>query len=160
MPAKCLGKRAGELVDYFLHESKETGEFHVSARVGFGDAAIVVEIVVEPDLMVGVDFGGSDFGVYVVGVANPAVAAVPVLGARGTVFKSDEDFRWEDEVALAMNQDVIAVFAGRGGNLGGVAVVCLTGAHAVAFAPPGIGIGVDVEDFVIEDGGSGDGLIE
>src|SRR5579862_97441 len=155
-----LGKPAEALADHFVKEGEDAGYFQGRARVTLGNLAVVEYVPIEIDLVFGIEFRSSDARVDIVGIANPTVATIPVFGAGRAIGKGDKNFSWKNEVTFAMDEHVVAIFAFGRRDLVGVAVVGLAGSHAVTLRPPGIGIGVDFGNFVIEDTSAGDGLVE
>jgi hypothetical protein len=69
--------------------------------VGGDDVAIVEEIFVEKDGMVGVDLDGDDLCMARVRELRPAVYTVPVFAKAGAVVEDDLCGDWEDEVSFA-----------------------------------------------------------
>ena len=117
--------------------------------MGVDSVAVVEEIFVEKDGVVGVDFGGTDFGVARVVETDPAVYTVPLFALTGAVFEVDFDGDGQDEVAFAVEDD------------GGEVLEVLSFLFVSGFGkPPLDGVGVDAIDGVVEDLGAVDGLIE
>lgn len=96
--------------------------------------------------MVGIDFGGDDFGVAGVGELRPAINAVPSFADAGAVVEDDLYGDGKGEVVFAMEVD-------RGEELSVLFVFWFR-------QPPLHGIGGDAVDGVVEDLGSVDSLIE
>ena len=117
--------------------------------MGVDSVAVVEEIFVEKDGVVGVDFGGTDFGVARVVETDPAVYTVPLFALTGAVFEDDFDGDGQDEVAFAVEDD--------GGEVLEVLAFFFVGGFG---EPPLDGVRVDAVYGVVEHLCAVDGLVE
>src|ERR1700722_12767067 len=92
----------GELRQKLLEAQPDVGEFASGDVVRGDDVAVVEEILVEEDRLVGVDFDREDLRVATVSEFGPAVDAIPTFAETGTVVEDDLCGDGEDEIALAM----------------------------------------------------------
>src|SRR6185312_11820152 len=95
--------------------------------------------------MVGIHFGRNQLGLLVIGEAMPAVLSVPVLADHGAIVESDFDLTGKNEVAFAMYGDFAVI---------GRVLLIAFGFVPVAWPIRRVG------NFVVEDRGPGDRLIE
>ena len=136
----------GELGEKLLEAQPEVGEFASGDIVGCHDVAVVEEVFVEKDCVVGVDFDRANFRVASVGEFGPAVEAIPTFAKTTSVIEDDLCCDREDKVALAMEVDSGEV---------------LDLLFVFGFGEPPLGrIGGDLVDGVVEDLRSVDGLVE
>ena len=100
-----------DLAEPLIEKCAEIVELAIGFAVAERGVAVVEFVAIEQNLMSGVDFGGDYFVVAIVGVADPAVAAVPVFGYGFAVLEADLQVDGHYEIALAMDDYVISVAA-------------------------------------------------
>lgn len=136
----------GELGQKLLETKPDVGEFASGNVVGCGDVAVVEEIPVEEDRVIGIDFDRENLCVACVSEFGPAVDAIPTFAKMSAVVEDDLCGDGQYEVALATEV-----------NRGEVLDLLLVFGFG---EPPLRRIGRDLIDGVVEDLSSVDGLVE
>ena len=109
------------------------------------DIAVVEEVLVQPNLMLRVDFRREQLGFLHVDISGPAIDAIPVFADGGAVVELHFDRDRKDEVAFAMEADDGPILT----------LVMLAGIF-----PPCDRFAVGGFDLVVEYLGAVDGLVE
>src|SRR3989338_6975622 len=79
------------------------GQLARGAPVALAGAAVVEEVRIQPDLVVGIDLRRDHPGLLLIAEAHPAVAAVPVLAHGLAVVELDLHLDGEDEISFAVH---------------------------------------------------------
>ena len=95
-----------------------------------------------------IDFRGHELRLSIVDIANPAVAAVPMLDHRLLVVESDFDVDGKYKIVLPLH-----------GHIGAIEHVAILSCRVLGLVPI-YGIGMSIEDFVVQHLRAGNGLIE